>query len=489
LPSTHPISADIRDLEDVEVNFDGITYAKGASVLKQLVAWVGREEFLEGVRAYFAEHAWGNTSLTDLFRHLEQTSGRDLSAWNTEWLQTAGVNTLRPVVSVDESGAYSAVAVAQSASPDHPTLRSHRIAIGLYDAVDDQLVRRRRIELDIAGERTEVPELVGEVQADLLLVNDDDLTFAKIRLDDHSLQTLVRSITALPSLPRALCWTAATDMLRDAELATRDYVELVLGGIGTESVITVVQHVLATARSAIDLYADPADRMLLSARWASALRGLAGAAEPGSDHQLAFARAWVSAVASPEHVGQIRALLDGSTDVLDGLVVDTDLRWHLLQRLVVIGEARDDEIDAELARDDTATGARHAALARASRPTTEAKLAAWKAAVESDELPNAVLAATVRGFAHAEQRSLVRPYVSRYLDAVPRVWNERTSEGAQTIIVGLFPRILADAETAATVREWLASATLPDAARRLVVEGLSDLDRALRAQARDRSAG
>ncbi|TDC54633.1 aminopeptidase N [Jiangella ureilytica] len=490
LPSTHPISADIRDLEDVEVNFDGITYAKGASVLKQLVAWVGRDEFLEGVRAYFAEHAWGNTSLTDLFAHLEQTSGRDLSAWNEEWLRTAGVNTLRPVVTVDNNGAYTSVAIEQTAAPEHPALRSHRVAVGLYDYTDDgALVRRRRVELDIAGPRTEVAELRGETQPDLLLVNDDDLTFAKVRLDDRSLATVVRSIGSLDSLPRALCWTAATDMLRDAEMSASSFVELVLGGVDHETSMGVVQHVLNSARAAIDLYALPANRTVLSARWAAALRQLAGAAEAGSDRQLAFARAWVAAAASDEHVAEIRALLDGDEALLPGLTMDTDLRWTLLQRLVVLGAAGDDAVDAELERDNTATGQRQAAYARAAVPTYAAKAAAWQAAVESDELPNALLTATVRGFAHPEQRELVRPYVQPYLDAVPRVWAERTSESAQSIIIGLFPRVLADAATASTVRHWLEGAELPDAARRLVVEGLADLDRALRAQERDRQAG
>jgi aminopeptidase N len=491
LPSTHPISAEIRDLEDVEVNFDGITYAKGASVLKQLVAWVGRDEFLAGVRAYFEEHAWGNTELTDLFAHLERTSGRDLSAWGEEWLQTAGVNTLTPHVVVGEDGTYTAANVAQSAVAEFPTLRSHRVAIGLYDRTSDGLVRRDRIELDIVGEHTEVPELIGKQQADLLLVNDDDLTFAKIRLDEHSLRTLVSSIGQFTdSLPRALCWTAATDMLRDAELPARDYLELVLSGVEYETDMSVVQTVLRTARNAIDLYADPADRILLSSRWASALHRMAHAAEPGSDAQLAFTRAWVSGVASAEHVEEVRSILGTSDggDILPGLAVDAELRWALIQRLVVIGAAGDGTIDGELDRDDTATGRRHAARARASIPTMEAKARAWSATVETDTLPNALLSATIGGFAHPEQRELVRPYLQRYLDAVPKVWAERTNDSAQTIIVGLFPRVLADAETAEAVRTWLDTATLPPAARRLVIEGVADIERALRAQACDREA-
>ena len=491
LPSTHPISADIRDLDDVQVNFDGITYAKGASVLKQLVAWVGRDEFLAGVRAYFAEHAWGNTELSDLFAHLEKTSGRDLSSWREQWLQTAGVNTLRPVVEVDDDGAYTSVTILQSAAEEHPTLRDHRIAVGLYDNTAEGVVRRRRLELDVSGERTEVPDLVGEPQPDLLLLNDDDLTFAKIRLDERSRQTVVRDIGRITSsLPRAMCWTAATDMLRDAELPTRDYVELVLGGVELESDVSVVQTVLAAARTAIHQYADPPDRLMLLARLTSALRRMAGAAEPGSDPQLSFTRAWVAAAGSPEHLDEVRALLettDGGT-VLPGLDVDTDLRWSLLHRLVILGAADPDAIDAELARDDTATGRRQAAYARAAQPSEQAKEDAWAESVESDELPNALLFATIEGFAQPEQSELVRPYVGRYLDAVPKVWSQRTTDTAKAIIVRLFPRTLSDKATADTVRAWLAATEVPPAPRRLVVEGLADLDRALRAQACDHEA-
>ncbi|HEX6198461.1 MAG TPA: aminopeptidase N [Jiangellaceae bacterium] len=491
LPSTHPISADIHDLEDVEVNFDGITYAKGASALKQLVAWVGRDEFLDGIRAYFAEHAWGNTDLANLFAHLEATSGRDLDEWGRLWLQTAGVNTLTPHLTVGEDGTYTAAHIAQTAGDEHPTLRPHRVAIGLYDQTPEGLVRRERVELDVTGERTEAHDLVGKDRADLVLVNDDDLTFAKIRLDDSSLHTLIESIGEFrDGLPRALGWTAATDMLRDAEMPARDYIELVLRGVEHETDMTVVQTVLRAARAAVDLYSDPADRLLLSSRWSSALHRMARSAEPGSDAQLALTRAWVAGAASEAHVEQIRALLattDGG-DVLPGLAVDTDMRWNLIQRLVTIGAAGDGTIDDELERDDTATGRRHAARARASRPFIEAKEDAWTTVVDQDKLPNALLAATVSGFAHPEQRELVRPFVGRYLDAVPRVWAERTNDTAQTIITGLFPRVLADSETADTIRSWLQTADIPDAARRLVVEGLADLDRALTAQACDREA-
>ncbi|MGH8777148.1 MAG: ERAP1-like C-terminal domain-containing protein [Jiangellaceae bacterium] len=336
-----------------------------------------------------------------------------------------------------------------------------------------------------------MPDLQGVQQPDLLLLNDDDLTFAKIRLDERSRETVVRSIGELAeSLPRALCWTAATDMLRDAELPARDYVELVLAGVERETEVSVVQTVLTMARTAITQYADPADQLMLLARWSSALRRMAGSAESGSDAQLAFAPAWAAVAASPDHVEELRALLDTADggDVLPGLQVDTDLRWSLLHRLVIIGAAGREDIEAELARDDTATGRRQAAYALAARPTVQAKQDAWAQTVEADELPNALLTATADGFAQPEQRELIRSYVDRYLAAVPMVWEQRTTDTAKALIVRLFPRLLIDQETAEQVRAWLAETDAPPAPRRLVVEGLADLDRALRAQTCDREA-
>ncbi|HEX8511125.1 MAG TPA: aminopeptidase N, partial [Propionibacteriaceae bacterium] len=213
LPSTHPIAADMVDLEAVELNFDGITYAKGASVLRQLVAFVGLEEFLTGVRTYFRDHAFGTTELADLLTALQEASGRDLSRWSSEWLEQAGVNTLRPVVELDESGRYRSFVIEQHAPERWPTLRSHRVAVGCYELSDGSLRRTRRIEIDVAGERTDVAALVGVRQPDLVLVNDEDLTYAKLRLDDRSAQTLVERLHQVESpLARAVGWGAAWDM-------------------------------------------------------------------------------------------------------------------------------------------------------------------------------------------------------------------------------------------------------------------------------------
>ena len=498
LPSTHPVAADIRDMDDVRVNFDGITYAKGASVLKQLVAWVGEEAFLTGVRAYFVKHEWGNTVLADLLSELETASGRDLSAWSGEWLETAGVNTLRPVLETGADGKISAFAIAQEAPDLWPTLRSHRVAVGFYDFVagdllagdaaeSGALVRTHRVELDVVGARTEVPELVGRRRPDLVLVNDDDLAYAKIRLDERSLATLVEHVGDIAeSLPRALCWSAAWDMTRDAELPARDYVALVLAGIGRETDIGVVQSLLRQAQSAIALFADPA--------WAPIGRNLLGeaalthlrAAPEGSDRQLAWARTLAAVASSPDAVALVRALLTGS-HVLPGLIVDTDLRWTLLMRLVVLGEAGLDEVEAELARDRTAAGERNAAAARAARPTAEAKAEAWRLAVEESDLPNAVQSAVVSGFTQFEQVSLLELYVDRYFRAIDEVWRTRTAEIAQTVVIGLYPTVHVSQAVIDRTDQHLTGSTAP-ALRRLLLEGRDGVVRALRARERDAAA-
>ena len=489
LPSTHPIAADIPDIDAVEVNFDGITYAKGAAVLKQLVAYVGRENFLDGVRKYFAAHAWGNATLADLLSALEETSGRDLASWSAEWLQKAGVNTLRPSYSVDEQGRFTEFAVEQEAAATHPTLRSHRIAIGLYDRTDSGLVIRDRIETDVAGPRTVIPELVGQPRPDLVLVNDEDLTYAKIRLDEHSLRTLIEAIGEFrDSLPAALCWSAAWDMCRDGEMAARDYVRLVLSGISSVADISVVQTLLRQAGQAVRRFADPGWRETGLALLASALRDLLEAAAPGSDAQLAYLRSYAGVATSADDLEMLAGLLDGSVQ-LDGITVDTDLRWTLLGRLVSrsyrgFGAA---QIDAELARDATDAGERHAATCRAAIPTAEAKEQAW-AAMTGGELTIAAFRATLAGFADPDQPELTEPYLDRYFATIGDAWRDWSSAMAQDFVTGGYTIGATAPSTVEATDAYIASADPPAALRRLLVEGRDDVLRALRCRERDRQA-
>ena len=489
LPSTHPIAADMVDLDSVRVNFDGITYAKGASALRQLVAWVGEAEFLAGVTTYFGKHAWGNTELSDLLSELEVTSGRDLSTWTEEWLRTSGVNLMRPEITTDGTGSFTSFAILQEppGSPEGiaPILRSHRMAIGLYDLAGGVLTRRERIELDVVGARTEVPQLIGTRQPDLLLLNDDDLTFTKIRLDERSWATAVDHLgEADSSLARALIWGAAWDMTRDAEVSTGEYLSLVLSGVGAESEIGVVQVILRQLKTAIDVYAAPAHRDAYLERLADGMLALAKAAQPASDRQLAFTRAFLGAAVTKDHLATLKGLLDGSV-TWDGLAIDTDLRWSLLQRLVSQGEADESLIEAELASDDTATGRRQAAVARAARPTAVAKELAWADIIDRHDLPNALMNATIGGFVQPDQVDLLRPYRTAYFEVLPRVWRDRTMEMAQDITMSLYPAYLVDEETLSQTDAFLAAPDLASPLRRLLGEGRDGVVRAMRARAKD----
>ncbi|MFF1795903.1 aminopeptidase N [Kitasatospora sp. NPDC058263] len=485
-PTTHPITADIRDLEDAKLNFDGITYAKGASVLKQLVAYVGSEAFFEGARRYFKRHAFGNTELADLLDILEETSGRDLKSWAAAWLQTAGVNSLTPQLTVDAEGRITELAVLQDAG-NGSTLRPHRIAVGLYDRdAEGALVRTDRIELDVTGARTVVTEAAGRPRPALVLLNDDDLTYCKIRFDAESLETLRTGLGDLDDdLARALAWSAVWNLTRDGLMPARDYIALVLRFAGREANIGVLQSLHLQAKGAVDLYADPAwrgegGRLLAD----GALRELRAAA-PGSDHQLAWARFLAQTANGSEHLGLVRGLLAGTARI-DGLDVDQELRWALWLALAAAGQASDEELAGELTADNTASGKRQYTQCLAARPTPEAKAAAWSAVIDSEELPNALVEANIAGFALPAHRDLTALYAAPYFKLLERIWSERTIEIAMRIVGGFFPHAQVGEETLAEADAWLAGH--PEAApalRRLVLERRDDLARALRARARD----
>jgi aminopeptidase N len=495
LPSTHPIAADIPDLEAVRVNFDNITYDKGASVLKQLVAYVGREPFLAGLRAYLTAHAWSNATLADLLAALQAASGRDLSGWGAQWLKTTGLNTLRPSFELDTEGRFTRFEVVQGgARPGAGELRTHRIAVGIYDERDGRIVRTHHVEVDVTGERTAVPTLVGVPRGRLVLVNDDDLTYCALRFDPASLATVLDRIGDIAdSLPRSLCWSAVWEMTREAELKARDFTAFIAAQFGTETDIGVLQRLLQQAQTAVGSYAD--EPWAAEHGWPLLVDALCSGldtAPAGSDIQLAVVTALTASVLPPPILTRMRGWLAG-VDVPDGLTVDTDLRWRLLHALIAHGAATDADIDAELERDHTDTGRRNAEQARALIPTPEAKQRAWQRAVHDDTLPRATTVAIVNGFNHPAQRSLLTPYVEKYFAEIADLWARRTSEQAQPVVTGLFPSWAVDKTTADAADAWLADPSHPCSAPqwkplcRLVSEGQADLVRALTARELDRS--
>jgi len=493
LPSTHPVAADIPDLAAVEVNFDGITYAKGASVLKQLVAYVGLEHFLSGLRDYFRAHAFDNATFDDLLAALEKASGRDLSDWGRQWLKTTGLNTLRADFDVDADGRFTRFAVTQSgAAPGAGETRVHRLAIGVYD--DDgsgKLVRAHREELDISGASTDVAALVGISAGRLVLVNDDDLTYCSLRLDSGSLDAALDRIADIAEpLPRTLVWSAAWEMTRDAELRARDFVSLVSGGIQAETEVGVAQRLLLQAQTALGSYADP--EWAESEGWpafADRLLELARAAAAGSDHQLAFVNALCTSVLSTRHVVVLADLLDHDPAELGlaGLSIDTDLRWRIVTALAAAGQVDADGpatpfIDAEVQRDPTAAGKRFGAQAAAARPQAAVKEAAWTTVTEDDALANITARSVIAGFVEPGQAELLQPFGARYFAAIRGVWERRSSEVAQTVVIGLYPSWDISDDGIAAADAFLADPELPAALRRLVLEGRAGIERSLRAR-------
>lgn len=485
LPSTHPIFADIKDLNDVQVNFDGITYAKGASVLKQLVAWVGREKFLAGVTSYFKKHAYSNTELRDLLNELEATSGRDLSEWSQLWLETAGVNTLYPEIETENNGVITSFGIRQTAIEEFPTIRPHRLAIGFYTLRNGSLVREHRVERDIAGSHTLVPELVGMQKPDLILVNDDDLAYAKIRLDSASLATAQEHLGAMnDSLARSLIWGSLWDATRDAEMKPRDFVQVVLNNIANETGSTTLRTALSQLVLTVKSYLAPQHRSSTTEHVATTLWQLANSAVAGSDAQFQFVKFFAAIAESTEHLNLVSALFEGSL-ILPGLTVDTDLEWDLLGALAANGVVGEAEIAAARTKDNTASGQQSAASALASLPTPEAKEAAWSSLVDTDSASNLIVRATTTGFQRARNDELLEPYIDRYFSVIQKLWDTRSYHIASTLITGLYPDGLANQALRDASQAWLDKKPEPAALRRLVVENLAGVDRALAAQAKD----
>ena len=486
LSSTHPVVTAMPDIEAVEANFDGITYAKGASIIKQLVAYVGQDTFLTGLRAYLARHAYGNATFDDLLADLEGVFPGSLRDFASEWLQTCEVNTLRPVLALDEGGRYTTVAVEQTAPAAHPTLRTHRITVGLYDGSR----RRSVIPLTVRGPSTPVPELAGQPAADLVLVNDDDLTYAKLRFDPRSLATVLARLPEFESpLVRGLCWAAAWDMARDAELPARDYVRLVCAALPSESDVNLVTTTLGTSEPAsakvgqvrvvLDQYADPGwapvGRQLLADAARSALT---------ADLRGPWTHAFLTAARSPADVSTLRGWLSGGR--LSGSD-DSELHWSVLSALIALGAADPAEIDDELARDRTAAGERSAATARALIPTAASKASVWHR-LTTEALPNWEQRALLFGFYHPAQVELTRPFALAYFDALAGFWAGHDLQNAQQFAVYAYPAMDVSESTLDATDRFLHNPAHPAALRRFVEDGRDGLVRALAARAVDAGA-
>ncbi|MGM7677937.1 aminopeptidase N [Microbacterium sp. A94] len=464
LPTTHPIVADITDLEAAKLNFDGITYAKGAAVLKQLVAFVGEENFFEGARRYFVAHAYGNTTLEDLLVQLEDVSGRDVRAWSRAWLETSGMSTLS--LETDADGARMLV----QTDP-----RPHRLRVGLYDLVDGRFALREKDEFDIVEERTPV----DFDSADLVLINDDDLTYAKARLDERSLAAVENGLSTLDPLPRALVWSSLWNATRDGDLSAVRYLGIVAAHAPREENIGLLSGVVANAAYAVGHFVPDAVRAQHRRAWLTSTWQALQEAEPRSDAQLSWARAFAAASAYDDgYAEQARALLAGEAPL--GLVIDPDLRWALLTSLRTTGHATGEEISAELDRDETASGRTASLRALWSKPIAASRGTAWHAAWEDLSLTNDHLSAVISGVRAGGRRDLIASLDEDYFDRILGAWRDRSIELARRLVVGLFPA----SDDLSLVDGWLAeNDSAPAALRRLVIEQRDHLARDLRVRA------
>ena len=484
-PSTHPIVADAPSLGVAVANFDGISYAKGGSTLKQLVAYVGTKEFFAGVRAYFAEHAWNNAEFADLLAALEAASGKDLRDWAEAWLETAGPSTLRAEFEVDDTDRFTSFRVRQEAPAEHPVLRPHHIVIGTYDrtAQTSTLARVNRVELDLTGETAEVPELVGRPRPDVILLNDDDLGYALTRFDPRTLDVLAEDLGGLPQpLSRAVAWTAAFDMLGEAELSVPAFTRLLANGLPAETSIELVQVVQRMAGRRVCPMADPAWLPTGLAALAEVSVGLLRAADPGGDFQLSWAQMLCWSATTPEQLDLVQGLLDGTVE-LPGLDVGTELRWDLLHRLATAGRLGEDRIEAELARDDTDAGKRQAQSALAALPDAGHKAAAWALLTESGELGAQGIRAVVAGFRAPEHAELIKPYADKYFEVLPELWRTKSARMRMMLADALYPSATAGDDVLRRSEELLADPDLDPVLRRIIVEGRQSASRIMASRA------
>ncbi|MFI8087617.1 aminopeptidase N [Streptomyces sp. NPDC086080] len=475
-PSTHPVApGNVPDTASALLNFDGISYAKGASALRQLVAWLGEKDFLAGINTHFKRHRFANATLADFIDSLAAATERDVHAWADAWLRTTGVDTL--TASVDSRPGQWTLALGRDGD------RPHRVTVGVYDRdLHDgrTLLLRERYETDVSQDTA--PEPRTGTRPALVVPNDLDLTYAKIRLDDTSLETVLRGLSGIPdALTRAVVWNALRDMVRDGELAPTDYLATAAAHLPEETDLALVQGVLAFASVHIaDRYLVPGRRPAALATLTGLCRDLIRRTEDGDNPglRLIAVRHRIDTAAHPDAIAAW--LADGT--VPGGPELDPELRWRILARLAVLGDCDEAAIAAELERDPSATGQEGAARCRAALPDEDAKARAWDALFGSDDLSNYLFTATARGFWQPEQADLVRPYVARYYKDAVALAERRGPAIAEAVGRWAFPAHAVDAEHLKLGEKCLRKADPTPALRRRLVDQLDDLARALRVQ-------
>ncbi|MFT8533660.1 aminopeptidase N [Bifidobacterium aquikefiri] len=488
-PTTHPIVAPIHDLNDTYVNFDGITYAKGASVLKQLVAYVGRKKFFEGIHSYLTKHAYGNATLNDLLAELSQASGRDLDSWSKLWLEQSGINTITAAIDTDADDRIIKAKLVQTAPAEFPVLRPHRIGVGFYNAdKSGKIIRTDRFELDIDGESTEISDIIGLKRPQFILVNDDDLTYTKLRFDKESLDFAAGNLYAFEDpLARAVIWLSLWDMTRDAEFPAEHFAALSLKAISTEKQSTTFRYALSQISGAVHYYVAPTRRAAIMKLVAQSLWRLVLAAEAGSDEQFQLLQAYLGYGVDDDFEDNAQGLLSGEL-TLDGLVIDNSLRWLIIHALAANNLISDTAIDAELGRRETTENREKAYGAKAARPTAQAKKWAWTEALDDNDLTNSQIEAIAMSFSQNTDSQLYKDYVESFFGTVNSIWRDKSFHIAETLICplsgqSLYPRFADAHQLVEFAERWLNENKDADRALRgMIIKNLDDSRRVLKVQ-------
>jgi aminopeptidase N len=495
LPTTHPVAADAATLSAAVANFDGISYAKGAAVLRQLTGYVGEDAFFAGIGDYLAAHAFGNATLPDLLDAVSARAGesrtgeeRDLTTWGRAWLQTAGPNTLRPEFETGDDGRFTSFAIRQEAPGEHPVMRPHQVRVGLYrERADGTVGLERDVEVPVAGARTEVAALAGVAHPGLIVLNDDDRGYVLTRFDPGSLRTVLARAGELPApAARAACWNALADMTSQAELPVPEFARAIATGLRREPPAAEADALAGLAHPLIEQFAGPAQAAAAKEELAAVAADRLLAAAPGSDHQLTWAQLLSWTALSDQQLELVSGLLGGVVEV-PGLPLEAELRWALLRRLAAAGRAGQEEIRAELERDATEAGRRNAAACRAAIPDAAEKQHAWDLLTGGTLGPESVRA-LARGFMLPEHAAVLAPYAAAYLPTLADLWEGRGGHLRALLGQVLFPLPVVSVPLLESVEAFAAARADDPGLSRLLAE-LGDLgSRALRSRTGDTGA-
>ncbi len=478
-PTTHPVAAQVANTHEVFLNFDQITYGKGASVLRQLMTTIGEEAFAAGLRTYFRRYEFANSTLADFLAALQDGSGRDLAGWAARWLTTASVNTLS-VEWAPTADRLSGIVLHQRAPDDFPTLRPHAVEVGVVSETPVGL-HVDALPASIEGPTVPVPEAAGLASPVMVFPNHRDLTYAKVDLDSVSLQFVHRSLHAVDDdLLRHQLWQSLWEMVRDRTLPSLDYLKAVERHLPVERSDQIVKMVLATAAGTLARYIPEAmkDRNIRS--FVSMCRRAIDDAPPG-DLRVLWARALIGAASHPDDLEMAGRIVDGK-EAGEGLAVDQDMRWELAVRWSAHGvEGEAARVASEAERDPSDRGKRALVRAEVSRPDPAAKAEAWEKLHASGYESLATARAAMAGFQWWKQRPLLDRYVQEFFARIEDIINDWEWEAAKAYFYGLHPRYRVDAELLG------ATAALTDAAdprlQRLAIEAVDDLERALACRA------